>query len=96
MCDLEGGAHILFNQQHGELLLLAQSCEYFHDLADNLRCQANGRFVEHDRRWISHQPSPNCQHLLLAAGESSGRLPHPGLQTGEKIEHGIDIAFAIL
>ena len=46
------------------------------------------RFIQHEQLRLTHQRTPDCEHLLLTAGERACRLLHSLLDAREKLVHG--------
>src|SRR5438105_1826067 len=74
---------ILLDQKDRHALLLVNAPDDGENLSHQDRRQAKRRLVEQQQRRAVHQRAPDRQHLLLAAGELSGRLVDPLLQPGK-------------
>jgi hypothetical protein len=61
----------------------AQRVERLEQFGDDLRRQAQRRFVEQQHARLGHQAAGDRQHLLLAAGQQAGALLQPLAQARE-------------
>jgi hypothetical protein len=71
--NVEHQLAILFDENDG-LSFLLQAPDGAPDLRDDQRRKTFRRFVEQKHPRIAHQRAPDCEHLLLAAGERAGKL----------------------
>src|SRR2546429_365525 len=68
------------DQQDGDVLLLVQTLENFHDLHAGAAVQVPGRLVGEDNRGVVDQSARNGHALLLASRELRRMVPFPALQ----------------
>src|SRR5579864_5042365 len=62
---------VLLDQQHRHLLLSVQPLQDAEDIFGDLWRESLRRLVKQKQPWAHHQRTAYCQHLLLAAAEST-------------------------
>ena len=83
VCHGGGEAEVLLHQQHRETALL-DLADGAADLLHDHRRQALGGFIEQQQLGPGTQDAPDCQHLLLAAGEFGALTGRAFLEVGEQ------------
>ena len=76
----------MFDQQDGQLELIPDEVDQFHQLADLVGVHAGGWFIQQEQVWIGSQGAGDFHHLLLGDGklshrqeEGDGLVPGPDL-----------------
>jgi hypothetical protein len=70
--DFPGEAHLVGDEQHGQVMLVRQASDHRKHFADQLRIERRGRLIEEKHPWAHRQRAGDCHSLLLAAGELRG------------------------
>ena len=75
--DVVGNAHdqfhVVFDQQHGDVVLFTQHADQRLEVFGFLRVQAGSRFVEHEDPRTGHHAASDFQTTLLTVGQGAGR-----------------------
>jgi hypothetical protein len=83
----QGPGDVLLDQEEA-CPLVGDAAEELEDLVDDLGSEAHGDLVEEHDLGVGDVGAGQGQHLLLAAGQGSGRLAEPFAETGEGF-HGL-------
>src|SRR5205823_4144879 len=84
--EVESELDVLLHQYDG-LALRLELRDGASDLRYQLRRESLGRLVHQEHARIAHERAPDCQHLLLAAGERASELSMAFLEAGEKLKY---------
>src|ERR1700722_16744444 len=85
--NLKGKIDVLLHKDDGDPAL-GQADHDLEDLVDNQRRKTKRRLVEQQQLGVAHQRPADRQHLLLAAGKPTGRLP---VSLAESRKQSIDL-----
>src|SRR5216684_736583 len=83
--DAQSADYVLLHDEHGDPGA-PDFLDLFKNFFDNFRRQTERRFVEKKQLRLGHEAASNGDHLLLAAGKSSGQLVESFFQTWEERE----------
>src|SRR5436190_7619698 len=87
----EREVRVLLDDEDRGALVAVELGEDVEDLLDDQRCEPERGLVEQEESRASHQRAPECEHLLLAAGERAGLLVAPPVEHREQGEDALDI-----
>src|SRR6266542_1134196 len=94
VAQLERLHDALLDQQDGQPALAPDAIDGLEDLLDDARAQALGGLVEQEQVGPGHEPAPQREHLLLAAGQRAGELSVTLPKNREQREHLVQRALA--
>src|SRR5215813_4563615 len=87
---LESDLHILFKQKDGDSLFI--NCRHqVEKTVDHDRSQSERKLVDRKQPGFAHQAATDRAHLLLAAGEKTGRLIEPLLEPGQRLQNPVEL-----
>jgi len=81
--DLERETRVLLDQQDRHAALLVQPRQQGKQVLRDGRREAERGLVAHQDARLGHQGARDRQHLLLAAGETAGKLLAPRREQGK-------------
>src|SRR5437667_3880172 len=89
--ELEGHGGVLLHEHDGEPAA-RKLADGPRDLADHDGREPERRLVEQQGLGLGHEPAPDGQHLLLAAGERAAALVAALSQSGEELVDALEVA----
>src|SRR6266567_8608203 len=82
--EVEGGRHVLLDEEHGQSLRAVNLGQRFQDRVHEARHDPEARLVEHEEAWPRHEGAGDGQHLSLPAAESTRTLARALSENGKE------------
>ncbi len=74
LADVHDQTHVVVDQEHGQVEVLAEGADQLGQLAFFLGVHAGGRLIEQKHGWVGGQGTGDLQAALVAIGQVAGQF----------------------